>query len=326
MNFKFDSLLELLRYFKDEKTCYDFLEHQIWHEGKPACPHCGSLHVYTRKSRSKKLAEQGINEYKCAEKGCNQNFTPKVGTIFESSKLPLQTWFAAIWLCTTSSKGVSSNNLAKQLGITQKSAWFVLSRIREMLKVNNSDLLNGMVEADETFIGGKNRNKSKAKRAELKAASGKKGKGVKPTDGKQAVLGLLQKDGNVRTFPMKDASKETLYPILDSNIDKAAILVTDGWQAYKEKGKEYAQHVIIRHDKDEWVNGQFSTNSIEGFWSQLKRGIVGVYHFTSAKHLHRYCDEYSYRYNARKLSSKEKFNHAIAAVVRARITYKELTD
>lgn len=322
MTFKFNSLLELIRYFKDEKTCYDFLEQQIWHEGKAACPHCGSLHVYTRKSRSKNLAAQGINEYKCAEKGCSKNFTPKVGTIFEGSKLPLQTWFAAIWLCTTTSKGVSSNNLAKQLGITQKSAWFVLSRIREMLKDNNSELLNGMVEADETYIGGKEKNKSKSIRAANKSAK----RHAQPIDNKTPVVGLIQRGGKVRLFPMVKTDRATLLPILESNISKDATLVTDGLPAYRGLKNVYKQHVVVNHHKDEWTNGEFSTNNIEGFWSQLKRGIIGVYHQTSDKHLHRYCDEYAYRYNTREQTGLQKFSKAVQSVVNARITYKTLTD
>src|SRR5262249_14815961 len=155
----FKTLIQLFDYFRDEKTCFEFLEQQIW-GGTPACPHCGSIHVYTRKHRSKNPAKAGVNEYKCAEKGCNKNFTATVGTIFEGSKLPLRIWFGAIWLCTTSSKGISSLDLSKQLGITQKSSWFVLSRIREMFKLNKPNmLLTGTVEADETYVGGLEKNK-----------------------------------------------------------------------------------------------------------------------------------------------------------------------
>ena len=171
MTFTFTTLIKLLDHFQDEKTCYEFLEQQIW-GGIPACPHCGSIHVYTRKNRSKNPAKVDVNEYKCAEKGCNVNFTATVGTIFESSKLPLRTWFAAIWLTTTTSKGISSANLAKQLGITQKSAWFVLSRIREMFASTEPNmLLTGIVEVDETYVGGKEKNKSKSVRAKNKAAN-----------------------------------------------------------------------------------------------------------------------------------------------------------
>lgn len=328
MDFKFKSLIELVRYFKDEKTCYDFLEAQIWHEGQPACPHCGSLHVYTRSNRSKNPAKIGVREYKCAEKGCNKNFTSTVGTIFEGSKLPLQTWFAAIWLCTTSSKGISSANLAKQLSITQKSAWFVLSRIREMFKETNPDmLLTGMVEVDETYVGGKEKNKSKKVRAANKEAgritSGGK-KQANPIDTKIPVLGIYQRGGKLRIQPMVAPKREILLPLLEKNISKDATVVTDGLPSYKGLGNIYKLHVVVNHAKDEWTNGEFSTNNIEGFWGIFKRGIIGVYHQTSPKHLHRYCDEYSYRFNNREGSSVEKFARAIQTVANARITYKRL--
>lgn len=330
MDFKFKSLIQLFDYFKDEKTCFEFLEQQIW-GGTPACPHCGSIHVYTRKNRSKNPAKAGVNEYKCAEKGCNKNFTSTVGTIFEGSKLPLRTWFAAIWLCTTSSKGISSLNLSKQLGITQKSAWFVLSRIREMFASTRPDmLLTGIVEVDETYVGGKEKNKSKKKRAEAREAAkiktGGKTKSYAATSNKAAVLGILQRDGVVRVQPMVDATKETLLPILAANISKEATVVTDGLRSYKKLGDAYKLHVVVNHQNDEWVNGPYSTNSIEGFWSIFKRGIVGVYHQTSLKHLHRYCNEFAYRYNSRESDSVLKFADAISSVVKARITYRELID
>lgn len=327
MDFKFKSLIELIRYFKDEKTCYDFLEQQIW-GGTPACPHCGSIHVYTRSNRSKSPAKVGVNEYKCAEKGCNKNFTATVGTIFEATKLPLQTWFAAIWLCTTSSKGISSRNLALQLNITQKSAWFVLSRIREMFASTQPDmLLTGVVEVDETYIGGKEKNKSKKVRAANKAAAQElsgKTRHIQAIDTKVPVLGILQRDGVIRVQPMVAANREVLIPLLDANISKDATVVTDGLHAYRALKHTYKLHVVVNHAQDEWTKGEFSTNTIEGFWSIFKRGIIGVYHQTSPKHLHRYCNEYAYRYNVRNENSNQKFADAIGSVIKARITYQTL--
>lgn len=329
MDFKFKSLIQLFDHFRDEKTCFEFLEQQIW-GGTPACPHCGSIHVYTRKHRSKNPAKVGVNEYKCAEKGCNVNFTATVGTIFESSKLPLRTWFAAIWLCTTSSKGISSLNLSKQLGITQKSAWFVLSRIREMFASNEPNmLLTGVVEIDETYVGGKESNKSKKVRAANKAKAHAKHPErtkahVNSLDIKVPVLGILQRGGHVRVQPMVSPSKQILLPIIDANISKDATIVTDGLKAYRKLGDTYKLHVIVNHAADEWTNGEFSTNGIESFWATFKRGIVGVYHQTSVKHLHRYCNEYAYRYNNRESDSVLKFADAIGRVAKARITYQTL--
>ena len=314
MTFNFKSLAQVLKYFSDEKVCYDFLEHQLW-GGNPACPHCGSIHVYTRKNRSKKLAELNIPEYKCAEKGCNKNFTVKVGTIFESSKLDLQIWFAAIWLCTTTSKGISSANLAKQLGITQKTSWFVLSRIREMFKETAPDMLTGEVEIDETYVGGKDHNRHKSKKT--------KGTGMVE---KAPMVGFLQRGGKVilKAIPVGSANTLTIAPLVEKTVSKEAVIITDGFGAYKKVGKLFKEHGIVEHGNGEYVNGKFHTNTIEGFWSIMKRGIIGVYHFTSAKHLQRYCDEYSYRYNNRDLTLQDKFGKAVQGASKARITYDEL--
>lgn len=310
METKFKNLQTLLDFFKDEETCKAYYEQQRW-GGNVACPHCGSLKVY-RTNRG----------FKCGEKECYKKFSLTVGTIFENSKIPLRTWFAAMYLCTTSKKGVSSVQLAEQLGITQKTAWFVLSRIRTMLAENHTEPLGGMVEVDETYIGGKERNKSKSKRAANKAQGRHRNHNAQDTNA--PVLGLLQRNGKVILQPMVAADKATLLPILAANIKKEATVVTDGLSAYRRLGDYYAQHVAVSHDKDEWVKSEFHTNSIEGFWSILKRGIYGIYHSVSVKHLQRYCNEFGYRYNTRELTGIERFESAVKKVSDTRITYKVL--
>lgn len=315
MEFKFKSLIQLFDYFKDEKTCFDFLESQIWEHG-PACPHCGSLHVWVRKSRSKNPAKVGVREYKCAEKGCNVNFTSTVGTIFEGTKLPLRTWYAAIWLCTTSSKGISSVNLAKQLSITQKSAWFVLSRIREMFTATAPSMLSGVIEIDESFVGGKTKNMSKKKRKDIK-------ENKTLNDNKTVVIGMVERGGNIICKPIQSRRNEHILPEIAKHIHIGSTVYTDEWRAY-ESLKQNHHHDYIEHRMDQFVKGDVHTQTIEGFWSILKRGIIGVYHQTSTKHLHRYCNEFAYRYNRKESETVLKFADAIASVNKARITYKEL--
>lgn len=314
MVFKFDSLLELIRFFKDEKMCFEYLGEQMW-AGNPACPHCGSIKVYTGKTRSKSPAKIGVSEYRCAEKGCSKTFTATVGTIFEGSKLPLQTWFAAIWLATTTSKGISSLNLSKQLGITQKSAWFVLSRIREMFKETEPKMLSGTVEVDETYVGGKNKYRHANKKHD-KSQSG---------DDKIMVMGLVQRDGKLITQVMPNKDFDTMRKLVFDRISPDAQLITDAHNSYKTLHEFYPNHVVVKTDPNNFITDRyFHTNNIEGYWAILKRGIYGVYHQVSRKHAQRYCDEFSYRYNTRSMVSKDKFAEGIRSVTKARITYKTL--
>jgi len=307
MNTQFKNLQQLLDFFKDEETCKKYYEQKRW-GGNVACPHCGSLKVY-RTNRG----------FKCGEKLCNKKFTVTTQTIFENTKINLRTWFAAMFLINTSKKGVSSLQLAEQLGVTQKTAWFVLHRIREMLKDNSNEKLNGTVQADETYVGGKNKNRHKDKKVEN--SQGRSSKDKTP------VVGLLQQDGKVRTFVVANTDAETLHTIMGNNVSEGSILVTDAYRSYIGLDKRYT-HVTVKHENGGYVatigNQKFHTQNIENFWSIFKRGIIGIYHFVSVKHLHRYCSEFGYRYNRKDLSGIEKFDAALEKVSSARITYNTL--
>lgn len=305
MKSEFKNLTQLLDFFKDEETCKKYYEEKRW-GGHVACPHCGSLKIY-RTNRG----------FKCGEKLCAKKFTITVGTIFENSKISLRVWFAAMYLISTSKKGVSSLQLAEQLGVTQKTAWFVLHRIREMLKDNSTEKLEGEVQADETFVGGKNHNRHKDKKIPHDVSF----------SGKTPVIGLIQKDGKVRTFVANDISAATIHPIMVGNVKEGSILVTDAHQGYVGLKDRYT-HVSVKHDGEGYTvtigNQRFHTNNIENFWSVFKRGIIGIYHFVSAKHLNRYCSEFGYRHNNREFSGVEKFNNALLNADSTVLTYERL--
>lgn len=324
MDFNFKNISEFNNYFKDEKTCYEFLETQRWN-GVPVCPHCATAKKpYKVKARGK---FQDIPSYRCSERACDLPFTVRTGSIFEGSKVELLKWFQAAYEISISKKGISSVELATRIGVSQKTAWFINHRLRAMLTETAPELLTGMVEVDETYVGGKEKNKSKSKRAANRAANNANPnkRYAQAADTKIAVLGILQRDGKVRVQPMVDATKETLLPILDKNINKDATVVTDGLKSYKKLGEIYAAHVVVNHANDEWVKGPYSTNNIEGFWSILKRGIIGTFHFVSPQHIQRYCDEFAHRYNTRNQNTAERFFAAVKSAHGKRFKYRDLT-
>lgn len=302
---KFNSLIQLTQHFSDEKVCREHLENIRWN-GNPICPYCGHEKVYR--------IEDG-KRFKCASNECYKKFSVKVGTIFENSNIPLKIWFVAMYLACNHKKGVSSLQLSRDLGITQKSAWFVLQRIREMLKDKAPQMLKNEVEIDETYIGGKNKNRHAHKK--VKGSQGRSAKDKTP------VLGIIEREGRIVARSVKNTKSSTIQPIMRASVEIGSTIYTDEWLGYRGLDKSYS-HKVVNHGSGEYVNGVIHTNTVEGFWSLLKRGIVGIYHHVSPKHLDRYCDEFTFRYNTRNISQEERFDTAIAQSEGKRLKYNDL--
>lgn len=301
---KFKTLIELLTYFREEQTCRDYLELIRW-GGKIVCPYkeCKGDHVHKYNDGKR---------YKCAK--CQRQFSVKVGTIFEDSKISLQKWFAAIYLITSHKKGISSLQLHRDLGVTQKTAWFMLHRVRHTLLISPTEKLTGIIEADETFIGGKESNKHKSKQT-----AGTQGRSSLT---KTPVLGIIERGGQLRAIKVLNTRGYNLRPFIVNNVEFGSTIHTDEWWGYRGLSRIF-KHQYINHGAGEYSKDGVHTNSIEGFWSLLKRGVIGIYHSMSDKHLQKYLDEFVFRYNTRGYSEDFRFD-AMLNNINSHLTYKQL--
>jgi transposase-like protein len=308
-----NTLLEAVRYFSDPDRSLEFMATLRWPNGIVSCPNCDSDDV--RFIPTRRLWE-------CKTKHPKRQFSIKVGTIFEDSPLGLDKWLPAVWMIANDKNGISSAELARAVGVTQKSAWFMLHRIRLAMQTGTFRRLSGEVEADETFIGGKAQFMHKARRARV--LKGRHG----GTVGKTIVLGLLERHGpdghsRVQAKIVPNTRRKTLAPEVRAQVQDGAALFTDANYAYWGLGDQFC-HEMIDH-AEEYVRGRVHTNGIENFWSLLKRAIKGTYVSVEPFHLFRYVDEQAFRYNQRGLTDGLRFVKVLAAIVGKRITYTELT-
>ena len=293
------------KHFHNEQAAYDFVEVRLWPNG-PVCPHCGGV------ERISKMGGKStrIGAYKCYQ--CRKPFTVKIGTIFEASHVPMRHWLQAIFLMSSSKKGISSHQLHRTLGCTLKTAWFISHRIREAMRATGTDPMGGegeIIEADETFIG--------RVEGQPKARAGYGHKNV--------VLTLVRRGGEARSFHVDSTTIADIVPVLRANIKAETHVMTDEAVQYKNLRKDFAQHDSVNHKAEEYVRGKVTTNTVEGFFSVFKRGMKGTYQHCKEKHLHRYLNEFDFRFSNRMalgVNDVARAERALKGVVGKRLTYR----
>jgi len=302
------TLNEAIRYFANPDNCLNTAIALRWPNGV-TCPACGSKEITLLSTR---------RVWKCKSKHPKQQFSAKVGSVFEDSPIGLDKWFTAIWLIANCKNGVSSYEVARDLGVTQKTAWFMMHRIRLAMNTGSFEKMTGEVEADETFIGGLARNMHKDKRRERISGTGGAG------SGKAVVMGLLdRKSKKVRIVHVPNVQRDTLQIQVREYVEGGSYMFTDAWLGYHGLDREYV-HNVIDH-AESYVQGNVHTNTIENFWSLLKRGLKGTYVSVEPFHLFRYLDEQAFRYNTRQTDDASRFAETLAGVTGKRLTYQRLT-
>lgn len=299
---KFNTLMDLMGYFSNEQKCIEYLEKIRWN-GNVISPFDPTSKVY-----------KCSNGYWC--KNTNKTFNVKTKTIFENSKIPLRKWFVTIWIITSHKKGISSIQLSKDIGVTQKTGWFMLQRIRKCFESQNNSTLHNDVEVDETYIGGRERNKA---RQGVSKITGTQGRSTKT---KTPVIGMVERNGKLVSHIISDAKAVTLTTSIQKVVDRGSTIYTDEWKGYNMIGGLY-NHMFVKHKECEFVKGRTFTNTIENFWGLLKRGLFGIYHNASRKHLQMYIDEFVFRYNTRKDDDNGRFD-ILLANTNYRLRYNEL--
>lgn len=281
------NIIQVYKRFPTQLDCIKHLEQVRWNN-VPKCPYCTSI---------KCTATKTGNRYHC--NNCNTSFSVTVGTIFHKTHLDLQKWFLAVSLVLNAKKGYSARQLGRDIEVTKDTAWRMFMQIRKSF-IEQHELMEGIVEADETFIGGKNKNRHKDKKKE----------GGQGGADKTVVIGVLQRDGKVRAKKAKDRSASTLNSFVKQNVKPGSVLSTDEWRGYNGLSAKFAR-LVVNHGEGQYVRGEAHTNTLEGFWSLFKRGVIGQYHQISVKHLDKYVNEFCFRYNNREVSAIETFNLVI---------------